>query len=136
MEETFMSDTIAKLENLYAYRDLLGLKMDQVIRDNVPAEILQKIEEIKSEFSASQKTVDAQIEFMEKKAKAEAITAGSTIQGSNFMVVYSPGGKMVTVDDVLMLATRWRKTNPEVANEIESIVTLKKSSASIRPKGK
>jgi hypothetical protein len=133
-----MSDELTTIENLeeaYAQRDSIRLKKADIIKSIIPAEIQSQLDAVEIEFKGILDNVDLAIEELEAKVKEESITSRETIDADSFQVVYTRGGLSVSSKDVQRLADRWEKVNPEFAAELRSILTVKKSSASIRAKG-
>lgn len=133
-----MSDELTTIENLeeaYAQRDSIRLKKADIIKSIIPAEIQAQLDAVEIEFKGVLDSVDLTIEELEAKVKEEAIASRETIDAGSFQVVYTRGGLSVSSKDVQRVADRWEKINPEFAAELRSILTVKKSSASIRAKG-
>ena len=126
--------TIQEFDNLLAMRDVLMLEKqtqrDQVIPDEVKAEL----DAIDAEFSEKEELLAAKIAAAEEALKAQAVAAGATIEGQYYNFQYNKGGFTVKADDVLRVADRWEKTQPELAAELRSILTKKKSFASRQPR--
>lgn len=126
--------TIQEFDNLLAMRDVLMLEKqtqrDQVIPDEVKAEL----DAIDAEFYEKEELLAAKIAAAEEALKAQAVAAGATIEGQYHNFQYNKGGFTVKADDVLRVADRWEKTQPELAAELRSILTKKKSFASRQPR--
>ncbi len=126
--------TIEEYDQLLGLRDVLMLEKqaqrDQVIPDEVKAEL----EAIDAEFAEKEEQLAAKIEAAESALKAKAVAAGATIEGKYYNFQYTKGGFTVKVDDVLRVADRWEKVNPEFAAELRSILSKKNSFASKQPK--
>lgn len=123
--------TIEALEKLYQLRDLRAMDKAAKRAQIIPAEIQQELDALDDEYQASDDRLSEKIEELEAALKEQAVIGGSTIQGEYLQVIYTPGGKSVSAKDLAALATRWEKTNPEVAAEMRAIVTIKKSSARV-----
>lgn len=126
---------IELLENLYAKRDAFALRKQEAVADAIPPEIKELLDTIEAEFAPLENSIKEDIELLETTLKEKAVNSMKTLESSNFKVVFTRGGYSVSSKDVLGLANRWEKTNPEFAAELRSILTIKKSSASIRPNG-
>ncbi len=134
MTETTTPVTIQDFDNLIAMRDVLMLEK-QAQRDQViPAEVKAELEAIDAEFAEKETLLAEKIAAAEAALKAQAVAAGATIEGQYYNFQYTKGGFTVKVDDVLRVADRWEKTHPEVAAELRSILSKKKSFASMQPK--
>lgn len=133
-EPTQTPITIQEFDNLLAMRDVLMLEKqtqrDQVIPDEVKAEL----DAIDAEFYEKEELLAAKIAAAEEALKAQAVAAGATIEGQYYNFQYNKGGFTVKADDVLRVADRWEKTQPELAAELRSILTKKKSFASRQPR--
>ena len=127
-----MNEALTELENLYALRDLLSLDKTQKRNLIIPHDVQDELDALDREYASKEETLAEKISALEIQAKNDALTAGNTIVGAHFQVVFTKGGKTVSAKDLLSLADRWEKTNPEVAAEMRSIVTVKNSFASIQ----
>lgn len=126
--------TIQEFDDLIAQRDLLMLEK-QTQRDKViPIEVKAELDAIDAEFSDKEELIAAKIALAEEALKAQAVSAGTTIESQYYNFQYTKGGFTVKVDDVQRVADRWEKTHPGVAVELRSILTKKKSFASKQPK--
>ncbi len=126
---------IELLEELYARRDAISLHKQDAIKAAIPQEIRELLDVINAEYAPLENSVNDDIETMEIVLKEEAIEKGETIKGGSFQIVYTKGGYSVSSKDVMKLADRWEKTNPEFSAELRSILSVKKSSSSIKPRG-
>ena len=126
---------IELLEELYARRDAISLQKRDVINQAIPKEVRELLDVIEAEYAPLENSVNDAVETMELALKEEAINKGETIKGGLFQVVFTKGGYSASAKDVQKLADRWEKTNPEFAAELRSILTVKKSSSSIKPRG-
>ena len=123
------------LEELYAMRDMLSMNKKAQIDQVMPEEVKQDLEAIEIEFAQKQDLLSNRISELESDLKGRAVASRETISGTFFDVRFTKGGYSASAKDVFRLADRWEKTNPDVSADIRSIVTVKASSASIRPKG-
>lgn len=123
------------LEELYAKRDAFALRKQDAIAAAIPPEIKELLDTIEAEFMPLENSIKDDIEALETSLKEQAVNSMQNIEAKNFKVVFTRGGYSVSAKEVLGLANRWEKTNPEFASELRSILTVKKSSASIRPNG-
>lgn len=123
------------LDAMYAKRDAFALRKQEAIAAAIPPEIKELLDTIEAEFMPLENYINEDIEALEMALKEQAINSMKTLESTNFNVVFTRGGYSVSAKEVLGLANRWEKTNPEFASELRSILTVKKSSASIRPKG-
>jgi hypothetical protein len=131
-EATEKPSTVEMLEDAYAHLDVLKLKKAEIIKKVIPAEVQEQLDAIEAEFASQIAAVEEAIDNLEYSVKEEAVAARETIEAGSFQVVFTRGGYSVKPDDVLRVADRWEKINAEVAAELRSILTVKKSSASIR----
>jgi hypothetical protein len=129
------TNAIQLLEELYAMRDMMAINKKAQIDQVIPEEVKQELEAINIEFAQKEDMLAERISELEADLKARAVASRETINGTFFDVRFTKGGYAASAKDVFNLANRWEKTNPEVAADIRSIVTVKASSASIRAKG-
>ena len=126
--------TIQELEELYALRDALALEKQSQVDQIIPADVAMELEALDAEYQDREDALAARIQSVTEALKAEAELGAATIQGSVLQAVYRKGGKQVSAKDLLDLAARWEKVNPEVASEMRGIVTMRKASVSIEPR--
>jgi len=126
--------SIQELEELYALRDALALEKQSQIDQIIPADVAMDLEVLDAEYQDREDALAARIETLTAAVKTAAELGGATIQGSILQAVYRKGSKQVSAKDLLDLAARWEKTNPEVASEMRGIITMRKASVSIEPR--
>ncbi len=123
------------LDELYAKRDAFALRKQAAIAAAIPPEVKELLDTIEAEYQPLETSIIENIETLEASLKDQAVNSMQTLEAPNFKVVFTRGGYAVSSKSVLDLANRWEKTSPEFAAELRSILTVKKSSASIRPNG-
>lgn len=134
-KQTTLEASVSKLEELYAMRDQIAMNKRAQRDQIIPEEVKRELESLEAEYSLKEERLAENIMTVESLLKEQAIERRETIQGSLLQVVFTRGGYSVSAKDLLALAGRWEKTNPEVAAEMKSIITPKKSSASIKARG-
>ncbi len=122
------------LGELYSYRDALSLQKAEAMKAVIPAEVQQAIDDVTAEFSPIENALNERIQDLEIGVKEMALNASATVQTDYWQVVYTRPGYTVSTKDVLSLANRWEKTNPDVAAEIRSILGVSKAKVSIQPR--
>jgi hypothetical protein len=128
------SITIEEYDNLIGLRDVLMLDKQAQRNQVIPDEVKAELEGIDAEFADKEEKLAAKIEEAEKALKAKVVAAGATIEGKYFNFQYTKGGFTVKVEDVLRVADRWEKINPEFSAELRSVLSKKNSFASKQPK--
>jgi len=125
-------DKLDELEGLYDQMTVLALQKQDLIDRVIPSEIKQALADIEAEFQEQESTLRAKIAALEECIKGDVLLLGQTVKNDRYMVVYNPGGKQVSVKDLLDLANQYERINPSVAGDLRSIITLKRPSTSIQ----
>ena len=123
---------IETLEELYAARDLLSIKKHEMIQAVMPEEVKIAVSDIKAEFVQKEDSLNDKIKDAEGRIRGIVKDGGSTVTGKHWQVIYARGSYTVSAKDVLALANRWEKTNPDVAAEIRSILGMSEPKTTIK----
>lgn len=86
-----VKDDLNKLSELYAERDYLVLQQSALMREAMPVEVKQKMDDINAEFSPKLEAVANTISNMEKGIKDSVLSIGEAAKGEFLQAVFIKG---------------------------------------------
>lgn len=86
-----VKDDLNKLSELFAERDYLVIQKSALMREAMPVEVKQKMDDIDAEFFSKLETITENIYNMEKGIKESVLSIGEAAKGAFLQAVFIKG---------------------------------------------